>query len=189
MSFASCGVPLAMAFAVVACSGDEVGPAPKVEVAVLDDIELSSIAFTEGATIPTKYTCDAEDVSPPLRWSGVPEGAKSIALIADDPDAPRGTWVHWVLFRIPPDATELAEGVPAQDELADGARHGVTDFGQRQYGGPCPPPGSPHRYLFKLYALDTQVELESGATKKDLEQAMRGHILAQGQLMGRYQRR
>ena len=152
-------------------------------------IQLSSSAFTEGSSIPTKYTCDGADVSPPLRWSGVPQGTRSQALISDDPDAPRGTWVHWVLYAIPPGTTELPEGVATTKTTPQGARNGDNDFGNLGYSGPCPPKGSPHRYFFKLYALDTEIGLESGAKKKDLLRAMEGRILAEGQLTGRYQRR
>ena len=147
-------------------------------------IQLSSSAFNEGEPIPVKYTCDGEDVSPPLRWSGVPEGARNLALIADDPDAPRGAFTHWVLFGIPPQVTELAEG-----QQLSGVAQGHNDFGRTGYGGPCPPRGNPHRYFFKLYALDTDLQLPPGATKQDLLRAMEDHIIAEGQLMGTYQRR
>jgi hypothetical protein len=152
-------------------------------------IQLTSTAFAEGKPIPAKYTCDGADVSPPLKWSSVPEGTKSLALISDDPDAPVGTWVHWVIYNIPPDATELAEGVPKSETLTNGATQGMTDFKRVGYGGPCPPQGGPHRYFFKLYALDTTLSLKRGATKQELLRTMEGHILAEGQLMGTYQRR
>jgi len=151
------------------------------------EIKVTSPAFEEGGLIAAKYTCDGSDVSPPLRWDGVPEGAKSIALISDDPDAPVGTWVHWVLFNLPADVRELAEGVPADETLANGARQGITDFGRIGYGGPCPPSGT-HRYFFKIYALDTEIPLAAGASKRELLAAMEGHILGQGQLIGRYKR-
>jgi hypothetical protein len=150
-------------------------------------ITLTSSAFTEGALIPKQHTCDAEDISPDLTWSGVPPGAKSLALICDDPDAPVGTWVHWVLFNIPADVSALAAGIPADAALKNGARHGKNDFRKLGYGGPCPPGGT-HRYYFKLYALDTPLTLESGSTKAQLLAAMKGHILAEGQLMGKYRR-
>jgi len=152
-------------------------------------IQLTSTAFAEGKPIPSKYTCDGADVSPPLKWSNVPEGTKSIALVSDDPDAPVGTWVHWVIYNIPPDVTELAEGVPKSEVLTNGAKQGMTDFKRIGYGGPCPRPGGPHRYFFKLYALDAELDLKPGATKQQLLRAMEGHILAEGQLMGTYQRR
>jgi len=150
-------------------------------------ITITSSAFTEGAMIPKKYTCDAEDISPDLKWSGVPQEAKSLTLICDDPDAPVGTWVHWVLFNIPADTTALPAGIPAEAVLKNGARHGQNDFRKLGYGGPCPPGGT-HRYYFKIYALDTLLTLESGSTKAQLLGAMKGHILAEGQLMGRYKR-
>jgi Raf kinase inhibitor-like YbhB/YbcL family protein len=151
-------------------------------------IQLTSTAFGEGENIPKRYTADGENVSPPLRWSDPPEGTKAFALICDDPDAPRGTWVHWVLFNLPADQREVEEGVPAQEVLANGAKQGKNDFGKVGYGGPAPPPGKPHRYFFKLYALDTPLDLAPGATKGQLVAAMKGHVLAEGQLMGRYGR-
>jgi Raf kinase inhibitor-like YbhB/YbcL family protein len=148
---------------------------------------ITSSAFSEGQAIPNRYTCDGPDVSPDLAWSGVPETAASLALICDDPDAPMGMWVHWVLFNIPADADGLSAEIPSDAILENGARHGKNDFGKLGYGGPCPPGGT-HRYFFKLYALDTQVELDSGSTKDQLLEAMEGHILAEGQLMGIYSR-
>ena len=131
------------------------------------NVEITSEAFAEGARIPRRYTCEGEDVSPQLSWGEVPDGAKSIALIADDPDAPAGTWVHWVIYGLPPDSRGLDEGLPTSDSLPSGARQGTNDFGRAGYGGPCPPPGhGTHRYYFKLYALDIEVELEPGATKE-----------------------
>ena len=130
---------------------------------------------------------DEVDVSPALNWDGVPEGAKSLALIVDDPDAPGKTWVHWVLFNIPAGAGGLPAEIPAYAALESGARHGTNDFRRLGYGGPCPPGGT-HRYFFKLYALDTVINLESGITKAQLLEAMEGHILDQGQLMGKYKR-
>ena len=151
------------------------------------DIKISSSAFDEGGTIPLKYTCDGEDVSPPLEWSGVPEGAKTLVLISDDPDAPMGTWVHWVLFNLPATVNNLPEDIPPMQTLESGAKQGMNDFRRIGYGGPCPP-GGMHRYYFKIYALDTEIDLEAGAAKPEILRAMEGHILAQGQLMGRYSR-
>jgi Raf kinase inhibitor-like YbhB/YbcL family protein len=151
-------------------------------------IEVSSSAFGSGATIPKQYTGDGADRSPPLRWSEPPAGTKSVALICDDPDAPRGTWVHWVLYNLPAQTRELDEGVPAKETLSNGAKQGKNDFGKIGYGGPAPPKGKPHRYFFKLYALDTAVDLPAGATKAQLVDAMKGHILAEGQLMGNFGR-
>lgn len=151
-------------------------------------LRISSPAFQEGDTIPTKYTCQGQDVSPPLVWSDPPVGTQSFALIVDDPDAPGGVFTHWVLFNIPPDSCELPEAVPTQAEFPSGALQGKNDFGKTGYGGPCPPPGRPHRYQFTLYALDQPLDLEAGVSKKQLLSAMRGHILAQTQLMGTYRR-
>jgi hypothetical protein len=152
-------------------------------------MQLTSTAFTEGAAIPPQYTCDGTNASPPLKWSGVPAGTKSLALIVDDPDAPAGTWVHWVLYDLPVTATELAEGLPKSQYVAGGAKQGLNDFQYLGYGGPCPPHGKPHRYFFKLFALDTLLDLKPGLTKRDIERAMETHILAQTQLMGTYQRK
>ena len=151
-------------------------------------LTVLSSAFQEGDKIPAKYTCEGQDVSPPLAWSEPPAGTRSLALIVDDPDAPGGVFTHWLLFNIPPDSRELPEAVPTQAELASGALQGKTDFGRTGYGGPCPPPGRPHRYQFTLYALDQPLDLEGGASKKQLLSAMEGHILTQGQLTGTYQR-
>jgi len=151
-------------------------------------IKVSSAVFKDGEFIPSQYTCEGPNVSPPLEWTDVPAGAKSIALICDDPDAPMGTWVHWVLYGLPPDTRNLPEGVPPNETLQDGSVQGKNDFKRIGYGGPCPPHGKPHRYFFKLYALDTELDLKPPASKKDLEKAMKGHIVAQGQLVGKYQR-
>lgn len=150
-------------------------------------IKVTSSAFEEGSMIPHKYTCDGSDVSPPLAWKGIPEGAKTLVLICDDPDAPMGTWVHWVLFNLPASVEYLPESVPPDHELKNGAKQGRNDFRKIGYGGPCPPRGT-HRYYFKLYALDTSLHLEAGASKADALRVMEGHVLAQGQLMGRYER-
>ncbi len=149
---------------------------------------LSSSSFREGAPIPAKHTCDGADVSPPLAWSGAPSGAAGFALIMDDPDAPAGTWVHWVLYALPARASALAENVAKTETLKDGAVQGRNDFRRTGYGGPCPPPGKPHRYFFKLYALDAALGLKPDATKQELERAMQGHVLATAQLMGTYAR-
>jgi Raf kinase inhibitor-like YbhB/YbcL family protein len=151
-------------------------------------IELTSKAFRNGENIPKQFTGDDKDISPPLQWTDSPEGTKSLALICDDPDAPRGTWVHWVIFNLPAAARELEQGVATKDVLDNGARQGKNDFGKIGYGGPAPPPGKAHRYFFKLYALDTTLDLAAGVTKEQVVAGMKGHALAEGQLMGRYQR-
>ncbi len=158
------------------------------EVNNMEKVSISSDAFKDGGTIPGEYTCEGENISPPLSWQGVPASTKSIALIMDDPDAPGRTFVHWVIYNIPGSTQKLANGIPRKEKLADGSLQGMTDFGKAGYGGPCPPPGKPHRYFFKIYALDTMLELQPNATKKQLENTMKGHVLAQGELMGRYGR-
>src|SRR5712691_1189072 len=151
------------------------------------DIKLTSTVFQDGGMIPAKYTCDGASISPPLEWSGVPRTAKSLALICDDPDAPGRTWVHWVVFDLPASRMTLPENVPPQEAIAGGGKQGMTDFKKIGYGGPCPPSGT-HRYFFKIYALDTETSLGPGATKDQLLKAMEDHAIADGQLMGRYQR-
>jgi Raf kinase inhibitor-like YbhB/YbcL family protein len=151
-------------------------------------MKLTSTAFSEGGMIPAQYTCNGPDVSPPLNWEDVPEETKSLALIADDPDAPVGTWVHWVLYNLPADTHELQEDLPKTKVLPNGAMQGTNDFRKIGYNGPCPPGGT-HRYFFKLYALDELVDLNPGARKKDLLDAMKGHILAECQIMGKFSRR
>lgn len=154
-------------------------------------LELSSPAFVQDGEIPVRYTCEGEDVSPPLSWAGVPPGARSLVLIVDDPDAPdpkapKMTWVHWVLFNLPPEVGELPEAV-ANEALPAGTQVGRNDWKRRDYGGPCPPIGS-HRYFHKLYALDTVLDLDA-ATKQEVERAMQGHVLAKAELVGRYEKR
>ena len=150
-------------------------------------LEVKSSAVKTGERIPAKYTCDGLDVSPPLEWSNAPAGTKHFAIICDDPDAPMGTWVHWVIYDIPASITKLPEKVSPQRELENGARQGSNDFRKIGYGGPCPPSGE-HRYYFKLYALDVPTGLKPGATKAQLLESMKGHILAEAQLMGKYKR-
>lgn len=151
------------------------------------DIKIKSTAFEEGGMIPGKYTCDGENVSPPLSWITSAAGIKSYALICDDPDAPGGTWVHWVVYNIPPNINELPEAVPHNKNLENGIIQGLNDFGKTSYGGPCPPSGT-HRYFFRLYALDTALILQGDVTKQTLQDAMKGHIIAEGQLIGKYSR-
>ncbi|HTY24972.1 MAG TPA: YbhB/YbcL family Raf kinase inhibitor-like protein [Desulfomonilaceae bacterium] len=151
-------------------------------------MQVKSTAFQEGAMIPRPYTCDDKYISPSLSWSGGPAETKSIALIMDDPDAPVGTWVHWVLFNIPPDTTSLAENIPRTGSLPNGSKHGSNSWSNLGYGGPCPPGGT-HRYYFKVYALDCILTLNTGINKAQLLKAMEGHILGEGQLMGRYARK
>ena len=151
-------------------------------------LRVQSSAFSEGGAIPRQYTCDGRDLSPPLSFSGLPPEAKSLALICDDPDAPGKTWVHWVLYNLPPGSKGLPEGVPATKDVPGGGAQGNNDFRKIGYGGPAPPPGKPHRYFFKLHALDSTLNLTEGATKKELLAAMEGHLLAEAALMGTYKR-
>jgi Raf kinase inhibitor-like YbhB/YbcL family protein len=151
-------------------------------------IPITSPAFVQGKMIPAKYTCDGQNISPPLAWDSVPAGTKSLALISDDPDAPAGTWVHWVVYNLSANLLGLNENIPATDSVPGGGKQGISDFGKPGYGGPCPPGGT-HRYFFKLYALDTVLALSGQVTKKQLEAAMKGHILGQGELMGKYARK
>ena len=153
------------------------------EAFAMDAIQISSSAFTQNGSIPAKYTCDGLDVSPPLIIGNVPPEARSLALIVDDPDAPAGTWVHWVVWNIDPTTKEIKE-----DSLPPGAQEGMSDFRKRGYGGPCPPAGT-HRYFFKLYAIDTTLTLGPNTNKALLEQAIKRHVMAQGELIGRYKRK
>jgi Raf kinase inhibitor-like YbhB/YbcL family protein len=150
-------------------------------------MKLTSPAFAPNDLIPPQYTCDGQDISPPLNWDEPPAPTKSLVLICDDPDAPRKTWVHWVVYNLPPETRSLPKNVPAGNSLSGGGLQGITDFRTVAYGGPCPPGGT-HRYFFKLYALDKVLDLPAGATKAQVEAAMQGHILAQAELIGRYRR-
>jgi Raf kinase inhibitor-like YbhB/YbcL family protein len=152
-------------------------------------LTIRSTAFEAGGPIAQLYTCDGRDVSPPLRWDNVPDATRSFALICDDPDAPMGTWVHWVIYGIPAGVRQLPEGVPVRDTLGDGSQQGRNDFGKTGYGGPCPPRGKPHRYYFRLYALDDELSLAPGLSKKALLKAIDGHVLAEAELYGTYGRK
>lgn len=151
-------------------------------------LTVKTTAFDTGKDIPKRYTCEGDDISPKLEWSGVPPQAKALAVICDDPDAPVGTWTHWVLFNLPPTTPSLDERYPKDKEFNTGAKHGVNDWKQPGYRGPCPPPGKPHRYFFRVYALDAPLGLAAGATRQQVLDAMKGHILAQGEVMGTYRR-
>ena len=155
----------------------------QLEIKTLKIMKLESSVFENNGNIPSKYTCDGENVNPPLEISEVPENTKSLVLIVDDPDAPMGTWVHWTVWNISPKTTEISE-----NSVPEGAVEGITDFGKPGYGGPCPPSGT-HRYFFKLYALDTTLDLGSSAKAKDIEKAMEGHILDKAELVGLYSRK
>ena len=151
------------------------------------EIKLTSTAFNDGQPMPRAYTCDGVNISPPLEWSGVPGTAKTVAIVCDDPDAPGGIWVHWVIYNLPADNIGLVENLPATEALKAGGFQGKNDFSKTGYGGPCPPSGT-HRYFFKIYALDSELALKAGATKAELTKAMDGHIVIEGQLIGTYRR-
>jgi hypothetical protein len=150
-------------------------------------IALSSTSLQDGK-VPRQCTCDGDDASPPLQWTAPPTGTKSFALTMTDPDAPGGTFTHWVLFNLPAGTSSLAQGLPKQGQLSDGSRQGRNDFGKVGYGGPCPPRGNPHRYVLTLYALDRAVDLNDGSSRSQVEGAMNGHVLAHGELTARYGR-
>ena len=161
------------------------GPPARESPEKTSEIKVTSVAFKEGQPIPRQYTCDGGNISPPLEWSAVPKTARTIAIIADDPDAPSGTWVHWVLYNLPAENIGIVENLPATENLKAGGFQGTNDFGNFGYGGPCPPSGS-HRYFFKVYALDAELPLKAGATKAEVGKAIAGHVVSQGQLMGTY---
>lgn len=150
-------------------------------------MKLSSPIFNHEEMIPSKYSCKGDDISPPLKWEDPPSGTQSFVLICDDPDAPMGTWDHWIVFNIPAKETELPEDIPSQNRLPNNALHGQNSWGRNDYGGPCPPSGI-HRYFFKLYALDILLDLEAGANKNQVMEKMEGHILENCELMGRFQK-
>lgn len=149
-------------------------------------MKVTSSAFGSGEMIPQQYTCKGDDVSPALEWSGAPANAVSFAIIMDDPDAPRGTWVHWVMWNIPASAHSLSQGVAKSEQMDNGARQGRNSNGEVGYNGPCPPMGQTHRYFFRMYALDTKLDLAAGAERSQLDAAMKGHVLAQGEYMGKF---
>jgi Raf kinase inhibitor-like YbhB/YbcL family protein len=176
-------VSLLCCFVTAGCSQE-----PKSATGDTVKIQLTSTAFADGQPIPAKYTGDGRNVSPPLAWTNIPPGAKSFALIADDPDAPSGDWTHWVMYNMPSIEVVLSENIAKTETLDDGRKQGKNSFGNIGYDGPAPPRGKAHRYFFKLFALDAMLDLKSGATKADLLKAMDGHVLGEGRLMGTFQR-
>ena len=184
-------ITILLSLAVAACSKGPPPPPPQPTANQSpdqkSDIKVTSVAFQQGQPIPRPYGCGGVNISPPLEWSGVPKTAKTIAIVVNDPDAPGGTFVHWVLYNIPADNIGFVENVPMSDTLKAGGFQGMNDFQKIGYGGPCPPSGT-HRYFFKLYAVDTDLPLKAGATWAELEKALDDHVVAQGQLMGTYQR-
>ena len=184
-----CGLAAALLLAgAVACGGQRNEADDEVLGSELPGgITVQSAAFSDGGDIPVRYTCQGENVSPPLAWEGVPADAVTLALICEDPDAPLRTYSHWVVYGLPPETAGLPEAVPQGEELVGGGVQGRNDFGDAAYGGPCPP-GGEHRYYWTVYALDAALDLGPAARRGDLLDAMEGHVLATGQLMGRYQK-
>ena len=182
---------LLIALALPSCGGrSQVVSTPTPANSATNDkaeIKLTSAAFNDDQPMPRAYTCDGINISPPLEWNGVPKTAKTVAIVCDDPDAPGGTWVHWVVYNLPADNIGLVENLPATENLKAGGFQGQSDFGKIGYGGPCPPSGT-HHYFFRIYALDGELPLKAGATKAELMKAMEGHVLLQGQLIGTYRR-
>ena len=173
---------------IAACSSPTAAPQPETDLIVPERMQILSQTIVYGETIPTVHTCDNNDLSPQLEWQGVPAETKSLVLIVEDLDAPADTWVHWVLYDIPPSVTSLPEGIGAEESIPGIGTQGSNDFGNLGYGGPCPPGGDPHRYFFKLYALDTMLDLDAGSKIDEVVASMEGHILDQGELMGTYGR-
>jgi Raf kinase inhibitor-like YbhB/YbcL family protein len=178
-------VAIALLLGALGCHSDLPQPPAGKSVATL---KVMSSSFRSGTAIPPQFTADDHNQSPPIEWSSVPADTKSLALVCDDPDASDQTWVHWVVFNIPPEMRKLEFGIPADETLPNGAIHGQNDFGDLGYGGPAPPKGQTHRYYFKLYALDTMLDLPPRATKAQLLAAMEGHLLGAGELIGTYRR-
>jgi len=177
-----------LSLCILLCGAGAVGAQAQTSGGGAMSFSVTTKAFAPGGDIPRQYTCDGQDLSPALEWNGAPAATKSFALIADDPDAPVGTWTHWVLFDLPASADNLPESVPKTADLSGGGHQGRNDFGKTGYGGPCPPPGKPHRYFFKLYALDAPLNLKGGASRADVEKAMKGHVLGEAQVMGKFKR-
>ena len=175
----------------LALAGCSTGPRPLPPAQQSPDqkseIQVTSVAFQQGQPIPRQYTCAGVNISPPLEWSGLPKTARTIAIVVNDPDAPGGSWIHWVLYNVPADNIGFVENVPVSETLKAGGFQGKNDFGKIGYGGPCPPSGT-HRYFFKLYAVDAELPLKADATWPELEKALDDHVVGQGQLMGTYQR-
>lgn len=181
-----CGLLFLLAPA-VSCGSSALGPA-QGRATSPSGFRMESAAFKEGAGIPVRFTCEGEDISPGLAWSGTPAATRSFVLIVEDPDAPGGVWTHWVVYNLPAQTKAMDENQPKEAQLPNGGLQGSSSFGRVGYGGPCPPPGPAHRYFFKLYALDTVLPLEPGAGKQQVIDAMKGHVLGQAQLMGRFKR-
>ena len=183
-----CALVFPSLLAPVASCGNSGSSSAKGHSASLSGFRIESAAFKEGAGIPARFTCEGEDVSPPLAWTVPPRNARSLVLIVDDPDAPAGVWTHWVVYNLPAQTRAMVENTPKQGELPGGGLQGRNSFGRIGYGGPCPPPGRAHRYFFRLYALDTLLKPAPGASRQDVLAAAKGHIVGEAQLMGRFKR-
>jgi Raf kinase inhibitor-like YbhB/YbcL family protein len=163
-------------------------PASSAQKANPNQILVTSTAFTDGSPIPAKFSCQGKNVSPPLEWTALPQGIRSAAILCEDPDAPGGTFTHWVLYDIPPTVKRLTENTPKLEVLPNSAKQGLNDFEQTGYGGPCPPPGKPHRYYFRIFALDLESPLKPATKRDELLRIVKGHVLGEGKLMGTFKR-
>lgn len=172
----------------IASCGKSVSRTRQAEDSSHSAFRLESSAFREGETIPRQFTCEGEDISPALRWTAPPAGTRSFVLIAEDPDAPGGVWTHWIVFNLPAHVHQIPENVAKQAQVPGGGLQGLNSFGHIGYGGPCPPPGRPHHYFFRLYALDTVLSLKAGTSRQEVLDAVKGHILAKTHLMGLFGR-
>jgi Raf kinase inhibitor-like YbhB/YbcL family protein len=179
---------LQISFLIYGCGSRDESDSTKTDGNVMN-IKITSSAFQDSSVIPLKYACEGDNISPPLSWTGIPNGTKSLAIICDDPDAPMGIWTHWIIYNIPPDKTNFDESIHTDVKLADGSIQGANDFGDIGYSGPCPPAGYPHRYYFTIYALDVMLSLKDKATRSDIDDAIQNHILGKGQLIGTFSRK
>ncbi|HUY13062.1 MAG TPA: YbhB/YbcL family Raf kinase inhibitor-like protein [Terriglobia bacterium] len=170
------------------CAGGTSSGLAQGHATPVSPMKLGSPDFAQGSFIPARFTCKGGDVSPVLQWTRPPGNTQAFALIVEDPDAPGGTWTHWLLYNLPAAARALPQGVPKTAEISGGGRQGVNDFGLIGYGGPCPPPGKPHRYFFRLYALNAPLALDAGASKEQVHAALQGRVVAETELMGRFKR-
>lgn len=183
-----CGLAVPVLLFAVAAPGGSSLHAEQAHSVSISVFRVESAAFKEGESIPSRFTCEGEDASPALTWTSPPSGTRSFVLIVEDPDAPAGVWTHWVVYNLPAQARSIDEDSPRRNELPRGGFQGLNSFGRIGYGGPCPPPGNAHRYIFRLYALDTVLSLQPGAEKQEVLAAARGHILREADLMGRFKR-
>lgn len=168
--------------------GESASESPELKDTEIKKLTVTSSSFRNGEFIPRKHTCDGRDKSPALRWDPIPKGTQSFVIIADDPDAPNGTWTHWILYDMPPTINFIPKGFPPIKKLANAEKHGLNDFAKLGYAGPCPPLGEEHRYYFRVYAVDKMFGFDASKSREEIDQAIEGHVLAKGELMGRYKR-